>query len=175
MREADGTKRGPSSLNLHFLGFDSRTDQDTRVGYFQLARILRRRIFVEELGVGVDIEFDEYDVTSQHTLGLFGDAPATYARWHIRGHTAIVDRLCTLPEYRRRSVARRCLEYIAHAIVNTNGCNQSVTCLIVLVPKCEVELQQKLAQAHFVPMTEYLSEHVPSIQMCRTMVDARFR
>jgi len=173
MREADGTKRGPSNLNLHFVGFDSRTAQDTREGYFQLARILRRRIFVEELGVGVDVEFDEHDFTSQHVLGLFGDAPVTYARWHIVGHAAVVDRLCTLPEYRRRSVARRCLEYVAHDVMSSNRLTQCVECLSVMVPNQETELQQKLAQAHFVPMTDTVFEHLSTIQMCRAMVDAR--
>lgn len=166
MRDADGSLRGPTDMNLHFVNFETNSNDANQPGYFKLARILRRRIFVEESGVGTQAEFDEHDIISRHVLGLLGDAPVSYARWRIDGDVAIIDRLCTLNRYRQRSVARKCLENVIQDISKFSAeLNFLIHGLIILVPKHASILQQKLSEANFLPLAEYVTHHVPSIQM----------
>ena len=116
MREVDGTLRKPADVNLHFRFFDITMSESEYRNNIDISRILRRRAFVDELGVSADVEFDNLDAKSRHSLGFYGDAPVSYARWHIDGNAAVVDRLCTLRAYRYRGVARRCMENIAQDI-----------------------------------------------------------
>mmetsp|Transcript_12152 Transcript_12152/g.48922 ORF Transcript_12152/g.48922 Transcript_12152/m.48922 type:complete len:209 (-) Transcript_12152:689-1315(-) len=165
MREADGTKRGPADMNLHFVIFNLTNADSSHQGYYKLARILRRRIFVDELGIQDDVEFDELDGVSRHSIGLFGDAPASYARWRVNGEAVVVDRLCTLPGYRMRHVARKCLENLAQNVAEATG-HVAVQRFIMLVPRDQTILQHKLMQANFVPLMECTNGHIPSVQMC---------
>jgi predicted GNAT family N-acyltransferase len=166
MRDADGSLRGPTDMNLHFVYFESNSNDANRPGCFELARILRRRIFVEELGVCTQAEFDEHDIVSRHVLGLLGDAPVSYARWRLDGDIAVIDRLCTLNRYRQRSVARKCLENVIQDI--SQFCAELklvIKGLIILVPKHARILQHKLSEANFLPLAECATHHIPSIQM----------
>lgn len=165
MRDIDGSMRGPADSNLHFVYFETNSGKVNN-GYIELARILRRRIFIEELGVHNQAEFDEHDIISRHVLGLFGDAPVSYARWRFDGDVAIIDRLCTLDGYRQRNVARKCLEYVVQDISTfSTEMKLIVHGLIILVPKHEMLLQHKLCQANFLPLAECSTPHVPSIKM----------
>lgn len=164
MRDSDGSMRGPADTNLHFVYFEA--GNANQHGSFELARILRRRIFIEELGIRNQVEFDKHDTISRHVLGLFGDAPACYARWRLDGNIAIIDRLCTLNGYRQRRVARKCLENVVQDISSCSvALNSVVQGLIVLVPKHERALQQKLLDANFSPLEGLVPHHMPSIQM----------
>lgn len=165
MRDADGLMRGPADTNLHFVYFEGNSG-NMHHGNFELARILRRRIFIEELGVTMQAEFDSFDVSSRHVLGLLGDAPVSYARWRLDGDIAVIDRVCTLNEYRQRHMARKCLENMVQDISAFSGqLNLVVRGLIVMVPKHERALQVKLLHAKFVPLTEFVTAHIPSVQM----------
>ena len=99
-------------------------------------------------------------------LGLLGDAPVSYARWRLDGNIAVIDRVCTLNEYRQRHMARKCLENMVQDISAFSGqLNLVVRGLIVMVPKHERALQVKLLHANFVPLTEFVTAHIPSVQM----------
>lgn len=167
MRHPDGSKRGPTDTNLHFVSFDISSLDKTSEGHFELVRILRRRVFVDELHVQHESEFDEYERNSRHVLGFLGDAPVSYARWRLDGEMALIDRLCTLRGYRNRNVARRCLESVARDIVSTTtSLCINLHCMIILVPMRNESLQKKLANANFAPKAESSDQRVPSIQMC---------
>lgn len=166
MCDADGTMRRPADRNLHFVIFDKSSDLAYK-NYLGLAHIIRRRTFVDELGVPCEIEFDCIDADSRHSLGLYGDAPVCYARWRIDEKWAVVDRLCTLQGYRHRGVARSCLENIIKDVcLFASRSNLPLSGLIVLVPQSLSRLQQKLAQANFFPLAEPTTEHLPSTPMC---------
>mmetsp|Transcript_27998 Transcript_27998/g.95454 ORF Transcript_27998/g.95454 Transcript_27998/m.95454 type:complete len:244 (+) Transcript_27998:113-844(+) len=166
LRDSDGSMRRPSDTNLHFVYFETNSGNPSQRGFFELARILRRRIFVEELGVGIQVEFDERDVLSRHVLGLLGDAPVSYARWRLDGNVAVIDRLCTLDGYRQRHVARKCIEDVIQDISTFSlQLKLMVRGLIILVPKHERLLQHKLSEANFRPLAEHANHHVPSVQM----------
>lgn len=61
---------GPSSMELHFEGFDRRVDAKLYKNQWTLVRIMRTRIFVDECGVGEELEFDGHEDNSRHVLGL---------------------------------------------------------------------------------------------------------
>eukprot|EP00628_Pelagophyceae_sp_CCMP2097_P009836 CAMPEP_0184122840 /NCGR_PEP_ID=MMETSP0974-20121125/23696_1 /TAXON_ID=483370 /ORGANISM="non described non described, Strain CCMP2097" /LENGTH=310 /DNA_ID=CAMNT_0026426093 /DNA_START=64 /DNA_END=994 /DNA_ORIENTATION=- len=150
-----------------YVPFDATTETAACAGHFELARIVRRRTFVEEMGINEEAEFDEHDAASKHTIGFLGDAPVTYARWRITGDVALVDRLCTLRGYRRRSVARSCLETVAQDI---SSCalrlSVSLRGLLLLIPQHQTVLQQKLAAANFVLLGSCETPRGLLVQMC---------
>lgn len=167
MREVDGTLRKPADVNLHFRFFDITMSESEYRNNIDISRILRRRAFVDELGVSADVEFDNLDAKSRHSLGFYGDAPVSYARWHIDGNAAVVDRLCTLRAYRYRGVARRCMENIAQDISHCASRMQlSLEGLVVLVPDTNDILQRKLIQASFIPLDGRPTGHLSCIRMC---------
>ena len=145
MREDDGSLRGPTPAELHFDAFDgphAALGGPFRAQY-ELARIMRRKAFVEEAAkllqreVPFDAEIDAADTAAgvRHVLGLVGDAPIVYARWRLDGDVAVVDRLCTIEDYRRRGIARHCLQAVARDV--TAACaphGLAVSALAVLVP-----------------------------------------
>jgi len=158
---------GASAGRLCRARFDATTETAACAGHFELARIVRRRTFVEEMGINEEAEFDEHDAASKHTIGFLGDAPVTYARWRITGDVALVDRLCTLRGYRRRSVARSCLETVAQDI---SSCalrlSVSLRGLLLLIPQHQTVLQQKLAAANFVLLGSCETPRGLLVQMC---------
>ncbi|CAM9196800.1 unnamed protein product, partial [Phaeothamnion confervicola] len=104
---------GPIPAGLNFKLYDQRTSEKTLVGYQALARIIRRRVFVEELRSSPALEFDDLDAQSRHV----GDAPVGYARWRLEtvpgiGTLATTDRMCVLPDYRGRGFSRTCMDKI---------------------------------------------------------------
>jgi len=167
MRDVDGTLRKPADTNLHFIFYDSSINEAQYRNNVDISRILRRRAFVDELGVPIDIEFDDLDRESRHLLGFYGDAPVSYARWRVDGNAAIVDRVCTLHAYRCRGVARRCLEHVAQDVSNC-ACRLKLSLhgIVVLVPQALHTLQHKLAQASFFPLDGRPIGHLSCVRMC---------
>ena len=166
MHEVDGTLRKPADSNLHFSFFDITMDESEYRNSIDISRILRRRAFVDELGVPIHIEFDQLDAESRHLLGFYGDAPVIYARWRVDGNAAVIDRVCTLRAYRYRGVARRCLEHVAQDVSRCASRMQlSLNGLIVLVPQAENTLQQKLVQASFVSLDDSPTGYLSCIRM----------
>mmetsp|Transcript_9393 Transcript_9393/g.28726 ORF Transcript_9393/g.28726 Transcript_9393/m.28726 type:complete len:247 (+) Transcript_9393:120-860(+) len=166
MREADGSMRRPSDCNLHFVFFDM-TEESLYQSHNDLARILRRRVFIEEMSVPDDIEFDSADREARHSLGLYGDAPVAYARWRLVGSRVVIDRLCTLRPYRKRGVARTFLNNIFRDVtLLTSRVQIQFDALVLHVPKDPGQLHQRLLQENFMQLPGYAGSHVLSTQMC---------
>lgn len=167
MRDVDGTLRKPTDTNLHFIFFDGTMEESQYRSNLNISRILRRRAFVDELGLPISVEFDELDRESRHSLGFYGDAPVSYARWRVHGTAAVIDRVCTLRAYRYRGVARKCLEHVAEDVSRCASRLQlSLDGLIVLVPQAHSMLQEKLIGANFIKLEGRPSGHLPCVQMC---------
>lgn len=150
MREVDGTLRKPADANLHFRFFDITMDESEYRNNIDISRILRRRAYVDELGVPTDIEFDKLDAESRHSLGFYGDAPVSYARWRVDGNSALVDRVCTLRAYRYRGVARRCLEHIARDVSRCASRMQlCLNGLVIFVPQAQDMIKKKACAGKF--------------------------
>jgi predicted GNAT family N-acyltransferase len=69
---------------------------------------IRRRVFVEEQGVGAALEFDARDGRARHLLACVDGAPAGTLRLRLleAGSVAKIERVAVLAAWRRRQVGR---------------------------------------------------------------------
>ncbi|TYC49116.1 GNAT family N-acetyltransferase [Weissella muntiaci] len=85
------------------------------LGSFSKAALkIRQAVFVEEQGIALDIELDDYDNTTTHYVGFTAEKPVTTARvltnptdnsWHIQ-------RVATLSEARGHGYAAKLMRTI---------------------------------------------------------------
>jgi predicted GNAT family N-acyltransferase len=73
---------------------------------------IRRKVFVEEQQVAEDEEFDIFEESAVHYLGLFDGVPAGTARWRITSNGIKLERFAVLQEYRNKGVAARILRKV---------------------------------------------------------------
>lgn len=66
---------------------------------------VRRKVFVEEQGVPLHIEMDEYDDSATHFVGFNLEQPVAAARIReTESGIGKIERVCVLPEYRGQHV-----------------------------------------------------------------------
>jgi predicted GNAT family N-acyltransferase len=72
------------------------------------ARAIRRRVFVDEQGIGEDIEFDARDDEARHLLASVGGEPAGALRFRLLegGRVAKIERVAVLTAQRRHRIGR---------------------------------------------------------------------
>ncbi|KAG5177752.1 hypothetical protein JKP88DRAFT_264942 [Tribonema minus] len=161
------------SGGLNFKAFDQRVPPTVFNGYWIICRILRRRVFCEELQGVPEMEFDENDGTCRHIIIQVGDAPVGCLRWRIEPPqaagapaVALIDRLCILAAYRGRGFARKAME---HALEDVSAvaveAQVGVGAVVVLAPSGTM-LQAKLADRGFVPQAEAVLKGIPAVRMC---------
>ncbi len=61
---------------------------------------IRKKVFVEEQKVPIEIEIDEHENNSAHFVLYDGEEPAGAGRFRILDGKGKVERVCILPEYR---------------------------------------------------------------------------
>jgi predicted GNAT family N-acyltransferase len=160
----------PTSQELHFQLF-SPSNADTFQQGWSLAKIIRRRVFVEERlsepfpGLVCEqlwqSEVAGDDTTCQHSIGYFGDMPVTTARWRIvtqnDGQRMIkLDRICVLQRYRRRRV---CAQLLAHAIETAT--RDAVTLNVVgVVLYCPLDLPYLASTLNAIGFQSYPQQQV---------------
>lgn len=76
----------------------------------QLAFQVRKTVFVEEQGVSIDIELDEYDTTSEHVLVLDNEKAIATGRMRELDGKAKLQRICVLKEYRGTGAGKLILQ-----------------------------------------------------------------
>jgi hypothetical protein len=114
---------GPTPTELHFKIFDSssKTSSETRKKLWALAKIMREHVFVKELLVNHDAEFDNVEGASRHVISFIGDAPISYTRWRVvqEGGSvfAMLERWCTLTRHRRNGYGKRTMVCAVQDIV----------------------------------------------------------
>ncbi|CBJ26173.1 conserved unknown protein [Ectocarpus siliculosus] len=155
----------PCEKGLNFRFFDQRTNKQWFKGYWALARIIRRRVYCEEMGLTSQQEFTEMDPTSRHVLIQMGDAPLGYGRWRFETgpagqgqgqgqqqlQYAMVDRLCVLKEYRQRGFAKSCLERIVHDVSTQTAQMKTAVAAIVVPAPPNTFAHQKLGERGWTP------------------------
>ncbi|HET6566455.1 MAG TPA: GNAT family N-acetyltransferase, partial [Rhodothermales bacterium] len=76
----------------------------------------RQRVFVEEQACPPEEEWDAYDETSRHLLGIEGDRPVATARWRVvpweGGPAAKLERFAVLAEARGRGLGRALVGHV---------------------------------------------------------------
>ena len=73
---------------------------------------IRKLVFVVEQQVSDDEEFDEYEASSVHYIGLINGHPAGTARWRIKPDGIKLERFAVLLEHRKKGVAAAVLKKV---------------------------------------------------------------
>ncbi|MFM7078904.1 MAG: GNAT family N-acetyltransferase [Bacteroidota bacterium] len=73
---------------------------------------IRRTVFVDEQQVAEDEEFDTFEDSAIHYLGLIDGVPAGTARWRITTNGIKLERFAVLQEHRNKGVAARILRQV---------------------------------------------------------------
>ena len=82
---------------------------------------IRQTVFVTEQKVSREEEFDEYEKSSIHYLGLIDGIPAGTARWRITEKGIKLERFAVLSEYRMKGVAQAILKKVLEHVIPTGA------------------------------------------------------
>lgn len=104
-----------------------------------------------------DVEFDERDGDSRHILGKIGDAPVAYARYWIKrtngANWVVLDRLCTIKEYRCSGYAHGCLRQVVEETQQLGkNLNPPISIVIMHIPVRQLRVHEKLVQSGFLKL-----------------------
>lgn len=78
-----------------------------------LAFAIRKKVFVEEQGIPLHLELDEYDKTATHFVILDDNTPIAAARIReTEVNVGKVERVCVLPEHRGKHLGVRVMNAI---------------------------------------------------------------
>ena len=80
-------------------------------------RMIRQRVFIEEQGVPVELEWDEFDASSIHFLASIDNKPVATARLKPDGQ---IGRMAVLSPYRHQGVGSALLEFVIQLAKNEN-------------------------------------------------------
>jgi predicted GNAT family N-acyltransferase len=86
---------------------------------------IRGKVFVEEQKVPREEEYDEFEDSSRHYLGLINGTPAGAARWRITDKGVKLERFAVLPEFRSKAVGGEILKRVLKD-VNTDAPGRKV-------------------------------------------------
>lgn len=73
---------------------------------------IRKKVFVQEQNVPVNMEFDSYDIKSKHIIVLFNDKPIGCARLRFYDNKIRLERIALLKKYRNKGFGKELLEYL---------------------------------------------------------------
>jgi predicted GNAT family N-acyltransferase len=83
----------------------------TSSDFFKLFEI-RKKVYVDELNVPKEIEFDEYDKTALHFIVEFEDIVIGTARLVVLDKQGKIGRVCILQEYRKKGIGTKLIKSI---------------------------------------------------------------
>ncbi|MFK2825786.1 GNAT family N-acetyltransferase [Bacillus sp. B190/17] len=77
---------------------------------------IRKRVFVGEQGVPLEIEIDEHEEAAAHFVLYDNEKPCGAGRFRIKDGLGKAERICVLPTYRGKGAGRLIMEAVeAHA------------------------------------------------------------
>lgn len=77
---------------------------------------IRVEVFVNEQGVPLDIEVDEYDEIAEHVLVYYDNKPVGAARWRMVDNMAKLERICVLAAYRQYGLGKAIVTSLEEAV-----------------------------------------------------------
>lgn len=72
---------------------------------------IRKKVFIEEQNVPVDVEMDEFDETAEHFIAYIGVTPIGCARIRTNGFVKL-ERIAIAKEHRRKGYGTQLTEYL---------------------------------------------------------------
>lgn len=90
---------------------------------WEAVRIIRQKVFVEEQACPPEEEWDAFDETAHHILGLVNGSPAACARWRVLktfdgNDVAKLERFAILEAYRGRGYGKELVKWTVEAAQN---------------------------------------------------------
>ncbi|GAB6100511.1 GNAT family N-acetyltransferase [Halanaerocella petrolearia] len=82
------------------------TKHITNQSEFEKAFNIRKIVFVEEQGVPLEDEFDEYEELAEHILVYYNDEPVGTGRLRVVNKVAKLERICILDSYRKHGLGK---------------------------------------------------------------------
>jgi predicted GNAT family N-acyltransferase len=76
---------------------------------YEEALLIRRKVFVEEQQVPLNLEFDDKEMTSYHFLTYSADRPVAAGRMRVTGSCIKFERIATLREFRGQGAGKNLL------------------------------------------------------------------
>lgn len=71
---------------------------------------VRKKVFVEEQNVPIEIELDEYEDFAEHVVLYDDHQPVGAGRFRVISDTGKLERICVLPQYRGKGAGNIILE-----------------------------------------------------------------
>jgi predicted GNAT family N-acyltransferase len=82
----------------------------------ECAQAIRRRVFVEEQNCPPEEEFDQYEASARHVLGLDRGRPVAAARWRVVERAGLpwakLERIAVLADLRGQGIGREMVAWI---------------------------------------------------------------
>ncbi len=79
---------------------------------FQKAMQVRKAVFVDEMGIDPQIDFDEFDIDAAHFLIDLNGQPIATARWRETDKGVKIERLAVIKEYRSQGFGQLLLRHV---------------------------------------------------------------
>lgn len=79
---------------------------------FQKAMQVRKSVFVDEMGIDPQVDFDEFDIDAAHFLIDVNDHPVATARWRETEKGVKIERLAVVKEFRRQGFGQLLLRQV---------------------------------------------------------------
>lgn len=125
----------------------------------QEAFFVRRKVFVEEQGVPLNLELDELDKTADHFVVYNEEKPIGAGRIReIESGTGKVERVCVLPTYRGKHLGNLMMHALEkHAV--SKGLNK----IILNAQSYAIPFYEKLG--YVIASTEFMDADIPHRRM----------
>lgn len=123
---------------------------------------VRKAVFVEEQGVPLEHELDEYEDCSEHILVYYDNKPAATGRLRIIDDIGKLERICVIINYRKHGVGRVVVERL-EMIAKEKGINKV---------KLHAQIQarsfyEKLGYKQV--SNEFMEENIPHVIMIKNL------
>ncbi|RWR05536.1 GNAT family N-acetyltransferase [Siminovitchia fortis] len=123
---------------------------------------IRKKVFVEEQQVPVEIEIDEHENNSAHFVLYDGEKPAGAGRFRILDDKGKVERICILPEYRGKGAGNQIM-----AAIEEYAKQLPVEELVLNSQSYAVPFYEKLG--YIVVSEEFLDAGIPHRKMIKKL------
>lgn len=87
----------------------------------KIAFAIRKKVFVEEQKVPENIEWDEFEKSSNHVLALIDEKPVGTARWRTTQKGMKLERFAVLREFRSCGVGKYLVHFILKELMNSEN------------------------------------------------------
>ena len=146
-------------------GYESHVGTDDAV--IEMARAVRRTVFIEEQGVSEAEEMDGKDTEAIHVVVTHGDDPVGTARVRFPDErTAKVERVAVLPAYRREGVGRQVMRVAESRAAEQGGTRATL--------HSQIRVQGFYESLGYAPVGDRFEEAgIPHIEMVKELSHSR--